>query len=155
MVLKRLTLPILDQFYWPLLFGGTVFVCQQFPYRRNDMIHAIWIIPIALCHTFCLGHWPMLALKDLDWVSSEVITICMMWMMVWMVSRSADYFMTCYTVLTRSNKVETAVHGCNSWLSVWTLSCRCPVKLSTQYQPCFIVFLSNYFWLIRSFTVPT
>ena len=42
-----------------------------------------------------------------------------------------DYFITCDTVLTRSDKVETAVHGCNSWLSVWTLSSRCPVKLST------------------------
>ena len=45
------------------------------------------------------------------------------------ISRPADYFTTCYTVLTRPNKVETAVYGCNSWLSVWTLSCRCPVKL--------------------------
>ena len=34
---------------------------------------------------------------------------------------------------------ETAVHGCNSWLSVWTLSCRC-LKLSTKYQPCIIVY---------------
>ena len=47
------------------------------------------------------------------------------------ISRPADYFITCYTVLTRPNKVETAVHGCNSWLSVWTLSCRFLVKLST------------------------
>ena len=66
----------------------------------------------------------------------------------------ADYFIACYTVLTRPIKVETAVHGCNSWLSVWTLSCRCPVKLSTWYQPC-IVCYSVYFWLIRSFTDPT
>ena len=36
------------------------------------------------------------------------------------ISRTAVYFMTCYTVLTRPNKFETAVHGCNSWLSVWT-----------------------------------
>ena len=43
----------------------------------------------------------------------------------------AEYFIACYTVLTRPNKVETAVHGCNCWLSVWTLSCRCPVKLFT------------------------
>ena len=28
---------------------------------------------------------------------------------------------TCYTVLTRP-KIETALHGCNSWLSVWTVS---------------------------------
>ena len=54
---------------------------------------------------------------------------------------SFDHFITCYTVLTRPNKVETAVHCCNSWLSVWTLSCRYPVKLSTRYQPCIIVFL--------------
>ena len=27
------------------------------------------------------------------------------------VSRPADYFIACYTVLTRPNKVETAVHG--------------------------------------------
>ena len=42
-----------------------------------------------------------------------------------MISRSTDYYITCYIVLTRPNKVEIAVHGCNSWLSVWTLSCRC------------------------------
>ena len=42
-------------------------------------------------------------------------------------------------MLTRHKKVKTAVHGCNSWLLVWTLSCRCPVKLFTQYQPCIIV----------------
>ena len=48
------------------------------------------------------------------------------------ISRPADYFTTCYTVLTRPKKVETAVRGCNSWLSVWTLSCRCPVALSKQ-----------------------
>ena len=47
------------------------------------------------------------------------------------ISRPAEYFIACYTVLTRPNKVETAVHGCNSWISVWTLSCRCPFKLST------------------------
>ena len=50
---------------------------------------------------------------------------------VYMISRSADYYIICYTVLKRCNKVETADHGRNSWLSVWTLSCRCPVKLTT------------------------
>ena len=49
------------------------------------------------------------------------------------------YFIACYTVLMRPKKVETAVPGCNCWLSVWTLSRRCPVKLFTQYQPCIIV----------------
>ena len=53
---------------------------------------------------------------------------------VWMISRSADYYITCYTVLTRSNKVETADHGRNSWLSVWTaLSCL-PFGISTRYE---------------------
>ena len=42
-----------------------------------------------------------------------------------MISWPTDNFITSYTVLTRpNNKVETAVNGCNSWLSVWTLSCR-------------------------------
>ena len=63
------------------------------------------------------------------WVSSEVITICICGYMD--ISRPVDYLITCYTVLTRPNKVETTVHGYNSWLSVWTRSCRCPVKLST------------------------
>ena len=29
------------------------------------------------------------------------------------ISRPAEYFTACYTVLKRPNKVETAVHGCN------------------------------------------
>ena len=29
------------------------------------------------------------------------------------VSQPTDHFIACYTVLTRPNKVETAVHGCN------------------------------------------
>ena len=29
------------------------------------------------------------------------------------ISRTAEYFTACYTVLKRPNKVETAVHGCN------------------------------------------
>ena len=32
-----------------------------------------------------------------------------------MIDRSTDFFFTCYTVLTRPNKVETAVRGCYSW----------------------------------------
>ena len=43
----------------------------------------------------------------------------------------ADYFIACYTTLTRPNKVKTAIDGCNSWPSLWILSRRCPVKLST------------------------
>ena len=39
----------------------------------------------------------------------------MLW--IWMIFRSTDYFITCYTVLTRPNKVETTVHSCNSWVA--------------------------------------
>ena len=51
----------------------------------------------------------------------------------------------------RVQRLDLAVYGCNSWLSVWTL-CRCPVMLSESNQPCIIVI---YFWLIRSFIDPT
>ena len=133
---------------WPWFSCGTVCVCPQLPYRGNDMV--IWIFPaIVPCHAFCLRHWPIGKDLDLSFIwghhhLSEYMDI----------SRPSENFIACYTVLTRPNKVETAVHGCNSWLSVWTLSCRCPVKLSTWYQPC-IVCYSVYFWLIRSFTDPT
>ena len=42
--------------------------------------------------------------------------------------------------LLHTVQVETAVNGCNFWLSVWTLSCPCHVKLSTYYHSCIIVF---------------
>ena len=38
----------------------------------------------------------------------------------------------CYTVLTRANQLEKAVHGCIFLVSVWSPSCRCRVKFSTQ-----------------------
>ena len=34
------------------------------------------------------------------------------------ISLPAEYVIACYTVLMRPNKVETAVYGCNCWLSV-------------------------------------
>ena len=37
-------------------------------------------------------------------------------------------FCAAYTLLTRPNQVETAVQSLHFRLSVWTLSCRCPVK---------------------------
>ena len=40
-----------------------------------------------------------------------------------------------YHVVVAIRKLRTrpvrAVHGCNCWLLVWTLSCRCSVKLFT------------------------
>ena len=65
----------------------------------------------------------------------------------------ADYFIACYTVLTRPIKVETAVHGCDSWLSVWTISCRCPVKLSASHQPCIIVCYFFQFTLLLGLNI--
>ena len=71
-------------------------------------------------------------------------------------SRWLFYFLLCFTVLTRANQLETAVHGCRILLihglvSIMSLSC---FKFSTQSdQPCRN--LSHlYFWLIRSFTDP-
>ena len=61
-------------------------------------------------------------------------------------------FCVAYTLLTRPNQVETAVQSLHFWLSVWTLSCRCPVKAFHFYVVSalqFIVFVF-YFWLIRA-----
>ena len=79
-----------------------------------------WIFPVVLCHAFCMWHWPTgkdlvfgfefhlrsspSAFSGYEWSVDQPINIA------------------CYTVLARPNKVETAVHGCNSWLSNWTLS---------------------------------
>jgi len=43
-------------------------------------------------------------------------------------------------VLTRPNQVETAVHGCNSWISGRTPSCCCHALNVCSNQPCFILF---------------
>ena len=96
-----------------------------FLYRGYDMI--FWIFPIVPCHAFCMWRWQIGKDLDLSFVwghrrHSEYTDI----------SRPAEYSIACHTVLMRPNKVETAVHdGCNCWLSVWTLLCRCPVKLLT------------------------
>ena len=106
---------------WPRFSCGTVCVCPQLPCRGNDMI--IWIFPNVPCHAFCMWHWPIGKDLDLSFIwghhhLSEYMDI----------TRPTEYFIARYTVLTRPNKVETAVHGCNCWLSVWwTLSSRCPV----------------------------
>ena len=56
------------------------------------------------------------------------------------ISRPADYFITCYTVLTRPNKFENSCPRLQfSWLSVWTLSCRCPVKLCISLASLFAI----------------
>ena len=57
--------------------------------------------------------------------------------------RSTDYFITCYTVLTRLNKVETAVHG---WLSVWTLLC---LSLASLFSSLSIFCWSDLLQMLR------
>ena len=64
---------------------------------------------------------------------------------------------TSYSLLRRTDETQQGRNSClrlQMLSSVWTLSCHCPVKLLTQYQPCIIVCYSVYFWLIRSFTDP-
>ena len=105
--------------FWPWFSCGTVCVCPQLSYRGNDMI--FWIFPIVPCHAFCMWHWPIGKDLDLSFIwghhhLSEYMDI----------SRPADYFIACCTVLMRPNKVETAVHGYNCWLSVWTLIMSLP-----------------------------
>ena len=73
----------------------------------------IWIFPIVPWYAFCMWHWPIDKDLDLSFIwghhhLSEYMDI----------SRPTEYFIACYTVLTRPNRGETAVHGCNCWLSV-------------------------------------
>ena len=96
------TSPILKAFL--ATFGVLFSYLQIVPYTHD---------PIVPCHAFCMWHWPIGKDLDLKFIwghhrLSEYMDI----------SRPAEYFIACYTVLTRPNKVETAVHGCNCWLSV-------------------------------------
>ena len=97
-----------------IVVSGQHGVCTQFICLGNSMI--FWIFPVVHCHAFCMWHWPIWI-----WLSAEVITICLWW--VWKNSQPADYFITCYTMLSRHKNVETTVHGGNFWLSVWTQPC--------------------------------
>ena len=104
---------------------GTVCVCLQFPCRGNDMI--FWIFPILpsvsrVLHV-TLANWQRFGFEFHLRLSPSAFSAYMD------IGRPADCFIACYTMLTGTKKVETAVHDCNSWLSVWTLSCRCHVKL--------------------------
>ena len=101
-----------------------------------------WIFPVVLffCHAFC-----NVTLANLQKFGFEFrLRSSPFAFSGWSVDRQADFFIACYTVLTRPNKVKTALQGCNSWLSVWTLSCRCPVKLSTNLFPRAHVFFGQH-----------
>ena len=117
-------------------FTGSIFVCGPLHHHvllssifgavglfRSDMLlifNMVW--PWFFCGTVCVCPQCYL-IAAMTWYSgfSEYMDS----------SRPAEYFIACNTVLKRPNKVEISVHGCNSWLSVWTLSYHCPVKLFT------------------------
>ena len=106
---------------WPWFSCGAVCLSAVTLSRQpRDILD----FPIVPCHAFCMWHWPIGKDLDLSFIWGHHHLSEYMY-----VSRQAEYFIACCTVLTRPNKGETAVHGCNCWLSVWTLSCRCPVKL--------------------------
>ena len=77
----------------------------------------VWICPLSVVLRFACSIGQ--SANIWVWVSSEVITIVHL-----VDDRSADCFAFCYTVLTRPNKVEAAVHD---WLSARldSISCRC------------------------------
>ena len=121
--------PICCSFFnmvWPWFSCGTVCVCPQFPYRGNDTI--FWIFPIVPCNAFCMWHWP--TGKDLDlsiiW-GHHHLHIVGLWISVDQLNTS-QLATPCWRDPTRSKQLSTDA----IWLSVWTLSCRSPVKLSTS-----------------------
>ena len=110
---------------WAWFFCGTAFVCPQFPYRGNDTI--LWTFPIVPCHAFCMCHWPIG--KDLYFSfiwGHHHLHIVGLWISVDQLNTS-QLATPSWRDPTRSKQLSMVA----IWLSVWTLSCRCPVKLST------------------------
>ena len=133
---------------WPWFFCRTVSVCPQSPYGSNDII--IWIFPDVLCLAFCMQHWPMW--KKIGYKfhpRSSTSAFRESW--VWMISRSPDYFITCYTVLTRPSKVET---GCPRLHAIIGFRVG---RYHVALHHCFLVFLFLaeilYFLIVLIFTV--
>ena len=62
------------------------------------------------CHAFCMWHWPIGKNLDLSfiWGHHHLYLVSILWISVDQLNTSYTAF---YTVLTRPNKVETAVHG--------------------------------------------
>ena len=106
-------------------FPAGQFVCSQFPYRGNDTI--FWIFPIVLCHAFCMWHWPIGKDLDLSFIWGHPhLHLVGLWMSVNQLHTS-QLATPCWRDPIRSKQLSTIA----IWLSVWTLSCHCPVKLST------------------------
>ena len=101
------------------------FVCPQFPYRGNDTI--FWIFPIVPCHAFCMWHWPIGKDLDLSFIwGHHHLHLVGLWISVNQLHTS-QLATPCWRDPTRSEQLSTVA----IWLSVWTLSCHCPVKHST------------------------
>ena len=76
----------------------------------------------------------------------------------WVTRKSRRPSLMLHNLLRRADETQQGRNSCprlQFLASVWTLSCRCPVKFFAKYQPCIIVYQSFYFWLITSFTDPT
>ena len=90
---------------WPWFSWEILCVCQQFSVsrQRHDLF---WIFPTVPCNAFCMWHWPIGLHLDLSsiWGHHHLSGFVN-------ISRPAEYFTACYTVLKRPNKVETAVHA--------------------------------------------
>ena len=106
-------------------FPAGQFVCSQFPYRGNDTIFCIF--PIAPCHAFSMWHWPVD--KDLDlsfiWGHHHLHLVGLRISVNQL--HTSQLATPCWRDPIRSKQLSTVA----IWLSVWTLSCHCPVKLST------------------------
>ena len=137
-------------------FTGSIFVCGPLYHHvllssifgavglfRSDMLlifNMVW--PWFSCGTVCVCPQCYL-IAAMTWYSGffqlslvtrfacDIGQLAGIWNEFHLRSSPAEYFIACNTVLKRPNKVERSVHGCNSWLSVWTLSYHCPVKLFT------------------------
>ena len=94
-----------------------------------------WIFPIVPCHAFCMWHWPIGKNLDSSFIWGHHHLIVSIWISVYQLNTS-------YSLLRRTDETQQGRNSClrlQMLASVWTLSCHCPVKLLTQYQPCIIV----------------
>ena len=90
-----------------LTWFGHDFPAGQFVSVRNFLILNFSYCPLSRVLHVTLANWQRFGfefhLRSSPSAYSEFVNI----------SRPAEYFTACYTVLKRPNKVETAVHGCN------------------------------------------
>ena len=100
-----------------------------------------WIFPIVPCHAFCMWHWPIGKNLDSSFIWGHHHLIVSIWISVYQLNTS-------YSLLRRTDETQQGRNSClrlQMLASVWTLSCHCPVKLLTQYQPCIIVCYSKMY----------